>query len=46
MFKLPRLLWARKPCTQVIPNKKALQSKFACRKSRQKDYGYRKERFL
>jgi predicted metal-dependent peptidase len=45
MFKLPRLLWRRKPCTQAVPNKKAVRSKYACRKSRQKDYYERKERF-
>lgn len=36
MFKLPRALWKRKPFTQTVPNKKAANSKYACRKSRQK----------
>jgi hypothetical protein len=30
--KLPRVRWLRKPATQVVPNKKALQAKRACRK--------------
>jgi len=31
---LPRLIWQRKPQTQVVPNKKALKKKYACRKSK------------
>jgi len=30
-FKLTRGEWRRKPQTQVVPNKKALGSKHACR---------------
>jgi len=29
--RLPRTLWARCPATQVVPNKKALLAKRACR---------------
>ena len=30
-FKLPRLLWSRKPQTQIIINKKAKNNKRKCR---------------
>jgi len=30
--KLPRVRWLIKPATRVVPNKKALQAKRACRK--------------
>ena len=36
MHKLPRVLWKRKPFTQAMPNKKAVQEKYACRKSGRK----------
>lgn len=32
-IKLPRVLWARRPVTQVVPNKKAAMRKAACRKN-------------
>lgn len=34
-IKLARGSWRRKPQTQVVPNKKALNSKYACRKSKE-----------
>lgn len=40
-IRMPRLLWSRCPSTQVMPNKKALLSKMACRKKG----GKRKEVF-
>lgn len=33
-LSLPRQRWRRKPFVQVVPNKKALEKKYACRKSR------------
>ncbi|MGB9803118.1 MAG: hypothetical protein ACPLRU_04380 [Desulfofundulus sp.] len=30
--KLPRLMWQRKPQTQVVPNRRAVERKMACRK--------------
>mgnify|MGYP005841350945 CR=1 FL=1 len=38
MLRLPRAVWKRKPLTQVVSNKKALQKKYACRKSRRQAY--------
>ncbi|MHB8122572.1 MAG: hypothetical protein ACYDG4_10500 [Desulfuromonadaceae bacterium] len=33
-IKLTRGEWRRKPQTQVVPNKKALGSKYGCRKGK------------
>lgn len=33
-LKLARAAWRRKPQTQVVPNKKALDSKSACRRGK------------
>ncbi|WP_274377500.1 hypothetical protein [Desulfotruncus arcticus] len=32
--KLTRAAWLRKPRTQVVPNKKAQEKKYACRKAK------------
>jgi len=33
-IKLTRAAWQRKPQTQVVPNKKALGRKYACRRGK------------
>lgn len=33
-IKLTRAAWQRKPQTQVVPNKKALEKKYKCRRGK------------
>lgn len=33
-IKLTRAAWQRKPQTQVVPNKKALEKKYECRRGK------------
>jgi len=41
-IKLTRATWRRKPETQTVPNKKAVDSKLACRKG---SAGNRQEKY-
>ncbi len=40
-FVKTRLFWYRKPQTQVVPNRKRIDSKYACRRSRRERRDFR-----